>query len=154
MEIFKDIKGYEGLYQISNLGNVKSLKFNKQRILKSLKNGRGYLNIRLYKNDINKTYSIHRLVALNFIPNPKNKPDVNHINAIKTDNRIDNLEWTTTQENVNHAFKLGLIKNRKLTYTQAIEIRESNLYHKDLAVIYGIHKSTISYIKLNKTYKK
>ena len=119
-EIWIDIKGYEGLYQISNLGNAKSLsrtvnhkKYGEmkisERILKAGSDDGGYLLVQLYKNDICKTHKIHRLVALHFIPNPENKPEVNHLKGQK-DNRATSLEWSTTAENREHALKNGLFK--------------------------------------------
>ena len=116
MEIFKDIIGYEGLYQISNLGNVKTLKrsvnrgnkmkcyFRKEKIMKPSINVTGYYYVILSLNDIPKRESIHRLVAINFIDNLENKPQVNHINGIRTDNRVENLEWCTASENVKHSY--------------------------------------------------
>ena len=108
-EIWKDVKGYEGLYQVSNTGKVKSLK--RHIILKPSLNPKGYLHIVLYKNAKSKAGIIHRLVAEAFIPNLENKPQVNHINGIKTDNNADNLEWCTNGENQKHAFALGLQTN-------------------------------------------
>lgn len=119
-EIWKDIKGYEGLYQVSNLGRIKSLQ--RYRISKSgtnqnvnekiLKQSCGktnkYLNVTLAKNKKNKTFQIHRLAALNFIPNPNNYPQVNHKDGNKQNNCVDNLEWCTCKENINHAWKNGL----------------------------------------------
>lgn len=101
-EIYKDIKGYEGIYQVSNMGNIKSLNYRKtgkESILKLKKTKKDYNFIYL-----NKYYSIHRLVAESFIPNPDNKPQVNHINGIKTDNRVKNLEWVTQSENIKHSY--------------------------------------------------
>lgn len=111
-EIFKPIKGYEGLYEISNLGNVKSLSRNgkgigkgksrKETILKPQKNNVGYLFVCLCKNGIQKNFTIHRLVAEAFIPNPNNYTEVNHKDENKTNNYIDNLEWCTHKYNLNY----------------------------------------------------
>lgn len=113
-EIWKDIKGYEGLYQISNYGNIRSIKrknVRKDRILKSRLGSNGYYFIFLYKKSERKFFKINRLVAVAFIPNLENKPQVNHINGIKTDNRVENLEWVTARENINHALNTGLKKH-------------------------------------------
>ena len=109
-EIWKDIIGYEGRYSISNFGKVKSLKFfgreNEERVLKPIMSGYGkYHAVALHKDKKQKTTKLHRLVAEHFIPNPENKPTVNHINGRKQDNRIENLEWATWKEQVNHAYE-------------------------------------------------
>lgn len=109
-EIFRSIKGYEGFYEVSNLGNVKSLgngksknpNWRKKRILKPGKRSPGYLFVNLWENSQHEIYRIARLVALAFIPNPQNLPEVNHKNSIKTDNRLDNLEWCSHRHNANH----------------------------------------------------
>ena len=105
-EIWKDIVGYEGLYQVSNLGRVKSVKRNK--ILSQKHNWDGYLRIQLWRNNKNKYVSIHRLVAEAFIENPNKKPFINHIDGNKQNNNVDNLEWCTQKENIKHAFDNGL----------------------------------------------
>ena len=97
-EIWKDIKGYEGLYQVSNLGNVKSLKTNKNLYSS---NAKGYRRVGLFKGK-RKGYSIHRLVAQAFIPNPENKPCVNHKDCNRANNNVNNLEWCTHKENNNY----------------------------------------------------
>jgi len=121
MEIYKDIKGYKGLYQISSLGKVKSISriidngFNKRlildRILKISSDSKGYMYATLY-NKSRKHIKVHRLVAIAFIPNPENKPQINHKNGIKNDNNVFNLEWCTNSENQIHAYKIGLNKGR------------------------------------------
>lgn len=120
-EIWKDILGYEGSYQISNLGRVKSLKRTvvfkkkfkkriKERIMKPQIMAHGYLFFALSKNGKLKSKILHRLLAIAFIPNPKNKQTINHKNGIKNDNRLINLEWCTHLENTAHAKRIGLIK--------------------------------------------
>jgi hypothetical protein len=106
-EIWKDVVGYEGKYQISNLGRIKSLK-GTQKIKKSTINNRGYrLTLLGYKP--RKSFYIHRLVAQAFIPNPNNYPQVNHIDGNKLNNCVDNLEWCSQLDNIRHAYRNGLI---------------------------------------------
>ena len=101
-EIWKDIEGYEGLYQVSNLGRVKSLHYSKEKIIKLRKNKSGYLEANLCKEGKVKIMMAHRLVANAFISNPKNKEQVDHINTIRDDNRVENLRWATRSENINN----------------------------------------------------
>lgn len=115
-EVWKSITGYEGQYEISNLGRVKSVKREVpkragfRKIAESIKNIRtnkyGYCDILLCSNNKKLHYTIHRLVAQAFIPNPENKKTVNHKNGIRTDNRIENLEWSTAKENIDHKFQI------------------------------------------------
>lgn len=117
-EVWKDIGGYEGLYQVSNLGRVKSLERKvlrtsgklmrvRERILKTY-SCRGYVYVDICKNSIFKKCKIHRLVAVAFLPNPNNLPQVNHKNEILSDNRVDNLEWCTPKYNANY----GTVRER------------------------------------------
>lgn len=103
IEIFKDIEGYSGLYQISNIGNVKSLKFGKERILKPVKDGKKYLCVNLCKQGKQKMCKVHRLVAETFIDNPNNLPQVNHKDEDKTNNASSNLEWCDCQYNIDYS---------------------------------------------------
>lgn len=132
--IVKDIVGYEGLYIIDNLGNVVSLPkhqgrriHNKYRILKPKLNRAGYLEICLSKDRKEKTFLLHRLLAKHFIPNPENLENVNHINGIKTDNRLENLEWCSKQQNTKHAFdnNLGNFKADALERLEKINFYNS-----------------------------
>jgi hypothetical protein len=125
MEIFKDIIGYEGFYQVSNLGTVKRINSKvkrknhfmelQERIMIPLDNGKGYLRIKLSKNNLSKRVMLHRIIAEVFIENTFNNKYINHINGIKKDNRIENLEWCTASYNCRHAFLTGL---RKITQKQ------------------------------------
>lgn len=101
-EIYLPIKDYESLYEVSNLGNVKSLRRN---IILIPNKRHGYVTVELPKKN---AQLIHRLVGKAFLLNPENKPYINHINGIKNDNRVSNLEWCTPKENTIHAYKLGL----------------------------------------------
>lgn len=166
MEIWKDIKGYEGYYQISNYGDVKSVERNiigrnrKEIILKGGFDGK-YFFVILQKNCIKKHFKIHRLVALNFIDNPLNKPEVNHIDGNKLNNHVNNLEWNTMSENQKHAFKIGLNSTKgekhprhKLTWNEVIFIRSLvGINQHYLARKFNISQATIWDILNFKTWK-
>jgi len=161
-EIWKDIKGYEGLYQISNFGRVKSFKGHKPRILKVCIDSKGYNKYMLSLGGNLKTHPVHRLVSEHFIPNPSNKSQVNHKDGDRLNNKVDNLEWVTPPENMQHAHRLGLINynkgvlcNNKLSEKDVVNIRTalSSLSTKELADILGVHYTTIRNIKLGKSWK-
>lgn len=130
-EIWKDISGYEGLYQVSNLGRVKSLEnrsnHKKEKILAShIRNQ--YYGVTLYKDSHYKNYTIHRLVAEAFIPNPDNLPEVNHKDENKLNNYVDNLEWCTRQYNNtynNHNAKINAKKRKKVICVETKQIYNS-----------------------------
>ena len=126
MENWKDIKGYEGLYQVSDCGRIKSLArdvyslngklayHTKERILVPFLDRGGYQYVNLSKNGRVKKESVHRLVAMAFLPNPENKPQINHKNEIKIDNFVENLEWCTSVYNNNYGTRNSrMIQNRR-----------------------------------------
>ena len=117
-EIWKDIEGFEGYYMVSNLGNVKSLNYRhtgKEKILKPSDNGHGYLKVGLFKDGKRKDCRINRLVAIAFIPNPYNLPEVNHIDHCRINNNVENLEWCTSQYNVEYSQAKAIIGIDKIT---------------------------------------
>lgn len=172
VEQWVDVLGYEGFYMVSDLGRVKSLdkndfmfRNNCSRIRKGiiLKGSycKGYRNVCLYLNRKSKTILTHRVVLSSWVNNVKNKREVNHINCIKDDNRLFNLEWSTSSENTIHAIKNGLVNQKrgedivtsKLTEIEAYKIKNSNLKLKDLSIIYNISISVVCSIKNNNSWK-
>lgn len=167
MEKWKDIDGYNGMYQVSNKGKVRSWKNNKWGKLKSPKilsafKVNGYFRVALSKNNNATQYSIHRLVCEAFIPNPENKREVNHIDAVKTNNEISNLEWVTSSENKNHAIMMGLHGGEingmsKLCENDVIEIREKytpRVYTRVmLSKEYGVSVSCIDRVIQKESWK-
>ncbi len=173
-EIWKDVVGYEGLYQASNLGNIRSLtrftkdkrydvkKTLKGKLLKLTKREDGYLIITFRKNKTAKKFRVHRLICETFIENIENKPCVNHINGNKTDNSIKNLEWCTYKENMIHAFETGLSPSgekhyiSKLNNEQVLEIKQilkKDYILKDIAKKYNVTHTCIIQIRKGKSWK-
>ena len=124
MEIWKSVKGFEGFYEVSDLGRVRSVKrtvlykdgrmFKYESVLlKKTKDPRGYLQVGFNKNGKKSTHRIHRLVAENFIFNNSNDKEVNHIDGVKENNRLDNLEWVTSSENTKKGYELGLFEKAR-----------------------------------------
>jgi hypothetical protein len=160
MIIWKPVVGYENLYSINTLGEVRSLKDCQGKYQQKLLTSRvraGYLSVTLYKEGIRKDKCIHRLLAESFIDNPNNKLCVNHINGIKTDNRIENLEWVTHKENTRHSWDIGLSsytekqrnsisersKNKSKEWIEHIKLSVSKVrsikikwYHKEYGIKY------------------
>lgn len=136
-EEWKDIKDYEGLYQVSSLGNVRSLYYNKERILADRFNKTGYLSVILSKKGKYKSFKVHRLVAQAFIPNLDNKPQVNHIDGNKKNNNVNNLEWVTIKENINHSWRTGLRENEREGLRQRAykTINKNKLWEKTKKVV-------------------
>jgi hypothetical protein len=154
-EVWKDVKDFEGLYQVSNLGNVKRLKSKGaliERLIGRSIDRYGYVKRVLCKNGKMFYFTEHRLVGMAFVENPQNKATVNHINGIKTDNRVENLEWNTDLENKQHAVKNGLMDFKgvnhskcKLTEQQVLEIREIGFSQTrtSLSKKYGVCRNSI-----------
>jgi len=163
-EVWIKVKGFE-IYEVSNLSRIRTLKSKylvKQRI-----STLGYMVCDLYpsyNNTRKKIVYVHRIVAEAFIDNPENKPNVNHINAIRNDNFIDNLEWCTQKENVHHAINMGLVKckkgenngHHKLSECDVIDILKMclicNIPCNKVCKIYDVHKTTIQNIAKGKLW--
>ena len=170
MEVWKDIPGYEGYYQASNMGRVRSVSRRRMdglwktgRVLKPDRLKDGYEQVALKVNKHTDYEKVHRLVALTFIANPEGKPQVNHKNGIKHDNMVENLEWMTCSENTLHAYRvLGVQPScgpkgkpsplRKLSDEQVDAIRKDPRTRTAIAKDYGVCQQTISNIKLGYYY--
>jgi len=173
--IWKDLKGYEGYYSVSNTGEVKSisrtveckngtLRFIKERLLSQKTRKDGYKQVQLSKGAKAKSFLVHRLVAECFLPIKANKPLVNHIDGIKSNNKLNNLEWCDDFENARHAVVNGLSGNigescnfNVLKEYQVYEIKEylkeGILTQRKIAELYNVHYATISAINVGKSWK-
>lgn len=154
----KAIAGYEDLYDVDELGNIYSLPKNNRPecLLKFKPDAYGYLRVGLSKNNKCKTLKAHRVVAIAFISNPLNLPQVNHKNGVKTDNRVINLEWATAKTNIRHSWNLGLSKavfgdkngNTSLSEGDRISVVKyyamTNLTQKEIASKFNISQATVS----------
>lgn len=160
IEEFRDIPGYEGLYQVSNTGKIYSLKTNK--FLKQRTSVKGYCLISLNIKSKKRNETVHRLVMLSFVG--PSKLHVNHINGIKTDNRLENLEYCTAKENNEHAFRTGLNISQKgeqhgmskLKNTDIVEIKKllkTDLRQVDIARMFNVTRHTVCDIKREKIWK-
>lgn len=159
LEIWRDIAGYENLYQVNNFGQIKSLLAKK--LLKGRPARHGYLRVALYRDGVPKNYSIHRLVAAAFLDKRDDQNEVNHKNGIKTDNYLVNLEWATRSENMQHASLNGYVQvgenkfSSKLKNEDIIKIRQL-IFSKsifEISNIYGINHKSIRGILLGETWK-
>ena len=140
-EIWKDIKEYEGLYQISNLGNVRSIK-NKIHLLKTIDDGKGYEKVRLCKKGIIKSFRVHRLVAQAFIDNPNNYSEINHKDNNRSNNSVNNLEWCDREYNIQYS-----VKQNRMNCKSVVAIKNSKVFVynsiKEASEKTGVYRSNI-----------
>lgn len=166
-EVWRDFVEYPERYQVSNLGRVRSKSFlkmgrningefsfmTKPKILKPFKNEDGYKQVRLQRDGVKLTRRVHRVVAEAFIPNPERKETVNHINSIRDDNRVENLEWATHQENVRHSYDSGVRTNKGEKHPRAVltedivrDVRRRYFEGesiRDISALYGVKYDTL-----------
>lgn len=170
-ELWMPISGYVGLYSVSNFGRVRSFdrtdrngRRRKGKILKTATNPDGYQNIGLHRDGILEVCKVARLVARAFLQNPDGKPQVNHINGIKSDDRVVNLEWVTCQENTRHAWRTGLttkqfgeaVSSAVLNRHSVAMIRSALANGESQTALsrkFGVHQTTIYAIKISRTWK-
>lgn len=175
LESWLDIDGFEGLYQVSNLGRVRSLDRGmyvsqrrykeprwtnrKGKILNTYLDGKGYPMVRLCKNGKASTINIHRLVCIAFIPNPDSKPAVNHIDSNPLNNQVTNLEWCTIQENNAHAVRSGRLNYQSISAKLSPEkvsaiksLLKKGIHPKTIALQFSVSRTTIIGIRDGKTW--
>lgn len=171
MEYWKDIKGFEGLYQISNYGNIKSLgrkyeyigknqfektfkttRMHKEQLIKQIINAKGYYQVCLRKKYKKKNFLVHRLIAEAFIPNPENKPTINHKDGNTLNNSLNNLEWATMKEQINHSIN---ILNHKRIISDKCRIKQKEKHEKKVKRSDGIIFNSIKEASNgNETFRK
>jgi hypothetical protein len=159
-EIWKDIRGYSGKYQVSNKGRIRSLLCNRVKILSLHDDSFGYLKVTLHAVK-RKHYRVHRLVAQAFIPNPKRRPQINHKDGNKRNNGVKNLKWVTNRQNYDHALKNNLVArgersgNHKLTIKQVLKIRllSKVLTAYQIKKLFDVAYSTIHFIIKRKSWR-
>ena len=173
-EVWRAIPGFEGLYEASTEGRIRSLdrlitgkngvtKKYAGRIIRPIPMNQGYLTVALSKDGNAVRYLIHRLVAITFIPNPNDFEEVNHIDGVKGNNALSNLEWMSRVRNIRHAMDMGLIQGlgennpaAKLSDSDARAIKELSrycLHPKELAAVFGVKPSTITDIQLERSWQ-
>ena len=160
-EIWKPIKEFEGYYEVSNMGRVRSLNYKrtgKEKILKNIGDYKGYLEIVLTKNGKQKQFKVHRLVAEAFIPNPENKPCIDHINTVKSDNRVENLRWVTYKENSNNEKTLEKFKGENHHFfgkhhTEETKQKMSEVQKGENNPMYGKHHTEETKKKMSEAQK-
>lgn len=157
-EVWKDIIGYEGYYQVSNKGNIKSLKYHNlnrkvPKIVKWIINNRGYAQVILSINNTKKRYSVHRLVATHFIPNNDNKPCVNHKDENPLNNTVENLEWCTYSYNTNYGNCISKIRRKNIGKAGSHSVIQKSLNGDFIAEYCSIGEASratkISYTSIN-----
>lgn len=175
-EIWANIEGYDGIYKISNYGRVKSsgktvvikkkmncTKVLREKLIKQRIDTRGYYAFKITHNGLYKNYNTHRLLALAFIPNPENKPEVNHIDGNKLNISLSNLEWATVKENAIHAFAIGLRKQGELHHRtrlsganvlEILRMKTNGSTHSQLAEKFATSKGNIQSIVEKRSWKK
>lgn len=170
-EEWKDVEGFEGLYKVSSLGRIKSVgrivngRWGdykvREKVLAGGVNKSGYINILLYKDGVRINSAPHRLTAFAFIPNPENKPEVNHKDGNKLNNFSSNLEWSTSKENMLHAYSSGLTRRGIDSYmskldewqVRMIKYEHNEMTHQAVADLYDISRSAVCHIRKSRAWK-